>query len=146
MSCFGYFTNIISYCGDSNKSKNAEYNLIDENILSWMKEDTSCGCKLIKQKEEVLPNEVKYRKYRINNEPELVIDNIGYYIARNWGVNNIDKLINQINYNVDEIFKSNHLENINTEEIFNLIVKMLSSSDTLYNILKEFFISISRAP
>lgn len=53
----------------------------------------------------------------------------------------INKLINQINYNVDEIFKSNHLENINTEEIFNLIVKMLSSSDTLYNILKEFFLS-----
>ena len=53
----------------------------------------------------------------------------------------INKLINQINYNVDEIFKSNHLENINTEEIFNLIVKMLSSSNTLYNILKEFFLS-----
>lgn len=80
-----------------------EYNLIDENILSWMKEDTSCGCKLIKQKEEVLPNEVKYRKYRINNEPELVIDNIGYYIARNWGVNNIDKLINQIKQKFPQI-------------------------------------------
>ena len=80
-----------------------EYNLIDENILSWMKEDTSCGFKLIKQKEEVLPNEVKYRKYRINNEPELVIDNIGYYIARNWGVNNIDKLINQIKQKFPQI-------------------------------------------
>lgn len=80
-----------------------EYNLIDENILSWMKEDTSCGYKLIKQKEEVLPNEVKYRKYRINNEPELVIDNIGYYIARNWGVNNIDKLINQIKQKFPQI-------------------------------------------
>lgn len=80
-----------------------EYNLIDENILSWMKEDTSCGYKLIKQKEEVIPNEVKYRKYRINNEPELVIDNIGYYIARNWGVNNIDKLINQIKQKFPQI-------------------------------------------
>ena len=68
-----------------------------------MKEDTSCGFKLIKQKEEVLPNEVKYRKYRINNEPELVIDNIGYYIARNWGVNNIDKLINQIKQKFPQI-------------------------------------------
>lgn len=80
-----------------------EYNLIDENILSWMKEDTSCGYKLIKQKEEVIPNEVKYSRYRINNEPELVIDTIGYYIARNWGVNNIDKLINQIKQKFPQI-------------------------------------------
>ena len=80
-----------------------EYNLIDENILSWMNEDTSCGYKLIKQKEEVIPNEVKYSRYRINNEPELVIDTIGYYIARNWGVNNIDKLINQIKQKFPQI-------------------------------------------
>jgi len=71
--------------------------LIDLEVLEWIKNDTSCSFKLIKQKHEVRENEAKYKKYRIENDPEVIISGIEYYIARNWGINNIQRLISQMN-------------------------------------------------
>lgn len=61
-----------------------------------MKNDTSCSFKLIKQKSEVRETEAKYKKFRIENDPEVIINDTEYYIARNWGINNIQRLIIQV--------------------------------------------------
>lgn len=69
---------------------------IDDEVLIWLSEDTSCSYKLIKTKEDVTENEAKYSRYRIKNDFEFVYKNIGYYIARNWGISNIGNLIGKI--------------------------------------------------
>ena len=68
-------------------------NLINEEIFNFLREDKSCSFQLLKLKEELTETEKKYRKYRVNNEPELFWENKGYYIARNWGKDNIQNLI-----------------------------------------------------
>ena len=40
--------------------------------------------------------ERKYGKYRYKNEAELVYNNIGYYVARNWGVNNVPQFMEKM--------------------------------------------------
>ena len=70
-------------------------NLIDDNIISYLKEDKSCSFLLLKKQDEFTDTEIKYRKYKTNDEPELTYKGEGYYVARNWGINNIDKLINK---------------------------------------------------
>ncbi len=70
-------------------------NLIDNNIISYLKEDKSCSFLLLKKQGEFTDTEIKYRKYKTNDEPELTYNGEGYYVARNWGINNIDKLINK---------------------------------------------------
>jgi hypothetical protein len=44
-------------------------------------------------KEEATETEIKYRKYRLNDEPEFVFNGKEYYVARNWGKGNINKFI-----------------------------------------------------
>lgn len=73
-----------------------EKKLIDKDIFNFLRSDTSCNFKLLKQKDEITENEKKYSKYRYSREPELIFNNIGYYIARNWGVNNIGNFIEKI--------------------------------------------------
>ena len=68
-------------------------NLIDDNIISYLKEDKSCSFLLLKKQGEFTDTEIKYRKYKTNDEPELTYNGEGYYVARNWGINNIDKFI-----------------------------------------------------
>lgn len=70
--------------------------LIDDEVFRWLAEDTSCGFKLLKTKEDVRETEAQYRKYRVKDEPELVYANTGYYVARNWGIGNIDKFITKL--------------------------------------------------
>lgn len=69
---------------------------INDRILDWLLEDTSCSFKLIKTKENITENEAKYSKYRVKNKPEFIYNNIGYYVARNWGISNIGNLITKI--------------------------------------------------
>lgn len=40
--------------------------------------------------------EKRYSKYRFNKKPELIFDDQGYYVARNWGVNNVQKFIDKM--------------------------------------------------
>lgn len=70
-----------------------QQNLIDDNIISYLKEDKSCSFLLLKKQGEFTDTEIKYRKYKTNDEPELTYNGEGYYVARNWGINNIDKFI-----------------------------------------------------
>jgi len=69
--------------------------LIDLNIINYLKEDKSCSFLLLKKKEDFTETEIKYRKYKTNDAPELIFNGEEFYVARNWGIGNIHKLINK---------------------------------------------------
>lgn len=69
--------------------------LIDQNIINYLKEDKSCSFLLLKKKEDFTETEIKYRKYKTNDAPELIFNGEEFYVARNWGIGNIHKLINK---------------------------------------------------
>ena len=68
-------------------------NLINDESIEFLKSDKSCSFQLLKSLDEMTEGEMKYRRYRYNEEPELTYDNVEYYVARNWGTNNIGKFI-----------------------------------------------------
>lgn len=72
-----------------------EKGLINDQIIDFLKEDKSCSFLLLKKKEDFTDTEIKYRKYRTNDPPELIYNGEEYYVARNWGIGNIHKLINK---------------------------------------------------
>lgn len=67
--------------------------LIDDNTIKYLRKDKSCGFLLLKKKEEFTETEIKYRKYKTNDAPELIYNGEEFYIARNWGIGNIHKFI-----------------------------------------------------
>lgn len=73
----------------------SEKGLIDQNIINYLKEDKSCSFLLLKKKEDFTETEIKYRKYKTNDAPELIFNGEEFYVARNWGIGNIHKLINK---------------------------------------------------
>ncbi len=82
--------------------------LINDTIFKFLREDKSCSFQLLKLKEEFTETEVKYRKYRTNDEPELVFNGQGYYVARNWGIGNIQKFIDKILKSFSQIRYERH--------------------------------------
>lgn len=82
--------------------------LIDQDSFDFLREDTSCSFTLLKPTEEVTENEIKYSRYRINNDPELVFDGQGYYVARNWGKGNIQGFTNKITSKFPQIRYERH--------------------------------------
>ena len=73
-----------------------EKNLINNDVFEFLRNDKSCSFKLLKLREEMTETETRYSKYRFNKEPELMYEGKGYYIVRNWGVNNISKFIEKM--------------------------------------------------
>lgn len=73
-----------------------EKGLIDDALFQFLRDDTSCSFKLLKTPEEMTETERRYGKYRHINDPEIFYQGTGYYIARNWGVNNVQKFINKM--------------------------------------------------
>ncbi len=73
-----------------------EKDLIDRDVFEFLRNDKSCSFKLLKLREEMTETETRYSKYRFNKEPELMYEGKGYYIVRNWGVNNISKFIDKM--------------------------------------------------
>jgi hypothetical protein len=69
---------------------------IDNEVLKFLTDDKSCSFQLLKTADQITDNEKKYRRYRFNNKPELIHEGIGYYVARNWGIGNIDVFIKKI--------------------------------------------------
>lgn len=69
--------------------------LIDDDIINYLKEDKSCSFLLLKKKEDFTETEIKYRKYKTNDAPELIFKGEEFYVARNWGIGNTHKLINK---------------------------------------------------
>lgn len=70
--------------------------LIDNEVLEFLKQDRSCSFNLLKEIHEVSNNEIKYRKFRVKKSPELIYNGKEYYVARNWGIGNIDTFIEKI--------------------------------------------------
>lgn len=85
-SDIGYFT--VMFVKDKN--------LLSREIFDFLRDDTSCSFKLIKQVDEMTETEKRYSKYRFTKEPDLVFEGQDYYVARNWGVNNVQKLISKM--------------------------------------------------
>ena len=92
-SDIGYFTVMLL------KDKN----LIDRAVFDFLREDTSCSFKLLKQSDEMTETEKRYSKYRFTKEPELFFEGQGYYVARNWGVNNVQRLIDKMEAKFPEL-------------------------------------------
>lgn len=69
--------------------------LIDNQIIEYLKQDRSSSLSLIKKREEFTETEKKYRKYKINGQPELIFNNENYFVVRNWGVSNIENFMNK---------------------------------------------------
>ncbi len=73
-----------------------KYGLINNEVFEFLREDKSCSFLLLKTREEMTDTEMKYSKYRYKNDPEITYDDIGYYVARNWGVGNVQGFIDKM--------------------------------------------------
>ncbi|MBO9619432.1 MAG: PD-(D/E)XK nuclease family protein [Niabella sp.] len=73
-----------------------EKSLINDDIMLYLKEDKSCGFLLLKKQGEFTETEIKYRKYKTNDTPELVYNGEEFYVARNWAIHNINKFIQKL--------------------------------------------------
>lgn len=73
-----------------------EKGLIDTDVFNFLENDMSASFKLLKTPEEFTENEIQYNKYKTDSDPELIYDNIGYYVARNWNVDNAIKFRKKI--------------------------------------------------
>lgn len=73
-----------------------QQNLIDEKVFQFLRKDKSSNFQLLKKLDEMSDVEKQYKKYRHDDEPELVYKGEGYYVVRNWGVDNIGSFIEKI--------------------------------------------------
>jgi hypothetical protein len=73
-----------------------EKELIDRAAFEFLRADKSCSFLLLKKLEEMTDTEKKYGKYRFKQSPEIYYAEQGYYVVRNWGVNNIQVFIDSI--------------------------------------------------
>jgi hypothetical protein len=71
------------------------HDLINNETIDFLKQDKSCSFLLLKKKEDFTDTEIKYSKYRTNDLPELIFNGEEFYVARNWGIGNIYKLIDK---------------------------------------------------
>jgi len=78
-------------------------NLIDQSTFDFLREDRSCSFLLLKKQDEITETERKYGKYRYKRGPEFLFNGAGYYIARNWGVGNIEAFITKMNTRFAEL-------------------------------------------
>lgn len=73
----------------------SNHNLINDEIILFLKEDRSCSFALLKRKEDFTDTEIKYSKYKTNVPPELIYNQEELFVARNWGIGNVDRFINK---------------------------------------------------
>jgi len=62
---------------------------IDDETFEFLRTDKTAKHNLLKTLSEITETEEKYRRYRVNNKPELIFNGKEYYIARNWGIRNV---------------------------------------------------------
>lgn len=77
--------------------------LIDDTAFEFLREDKTCTIHLLKMKSEVTETNKKYNKYRVSREPELMHNNNGYYVARNWGKESSGRFIKKMQERFPEI-------------------------------------------
>ncbi|MBG78301.1 MAG: hypothetical protein CL570_04645 [Alphaproteobacteria bacterium] len=65
--------------------------LLDVGVFEFLRSNRTCSFDLLKREDEVTETEKKYRKYRVNQDPELIYKGNEYYVARNWGRQSAEK-------------------------------------------------------
>lgn len=80
-----------------------EKGLLNDEVFNFLREDKSCSFQLLKMPSEFTETEIKYRKYRTNDEPELMFNGNGYYVARNWGIGNIQRFMDKMSDKLSQI-------------------------------------------
>ncbi len=73
-----------------------KHNLINETTFKYLMENKSCSHNLLKTRDEILDYEIKYNRYRTNNEPEINFNGKDYFIARNWDKKNTQVFIDEM--------------------------------------------------
>lgn len=74
----------------------AQNNLIDEDAFQFLRHNKTCSFQLLKKREEIKATEDKYKKYRTHLEPEFTYQGQEYYVARNWGLPNTKRFMEEI--------------------------------------------------
>lgn len=74
----------------------AQNNLIDEDAFKFLRNNKTCSFQLLKKREEIKGTEDKYKKYRTHLKPEFTYQGKEYYVARNWGLPNTKRFIEEI--------------------------------------------------
>ena len=82
--------------------------LIDQNVFDFLREDNSCNFQLLKLESEVTEANRKYNKYRVSRDPELIYDDLEYYVARNWGKESARNFAGKITARFPDITYSVH--------------------------------------
>ena len=80
-----------------------EKGLLDEEAFNFLREDKSCSFQLLKLSSEFTEGEVKYHRYRTNDESELIYKGKSYYVARNWGIGNIQRFMDKMSIKFSQI-------------------------------------------
>ncbi|CAM3646838.1 hypothetical protein [Vibrio aquimaris] len=81
----------------------AKNNLIDEEAFQYLRYNKTCSFQLLKKFDEIKGTEDKYKKYRTHLEPEFVYQEQSYYVARNWGLPNTTRFIDEIQTHFPEL-------------------------------------------
>ncbi|AUV87061.1 PDDEXK family nuclease [Vibrio campbellii] len=74
----------------------AKNELIDEEAFQFLRHNKTCSFQLLKKHDEIKGTEDKYKKYRTHLEPEFFYQEQGFYVARNWGLPNTTRFIEEI--------------------------------------------------
>lgn len=74
----------------------AKNELIDEKAFQFLRHNKTCSFQLLKKYDEIKGTEDKYKKYRTHLEPEFFYQEQGFYVARNWGLPNTTRFIEEI--------------------------------------------------
>ncbi|GLT19448.1 hypothetical protein GCM10007938_32300 [Vibrio zhanjiangensis] len=81
----------------------AKNNLIDEEAFQYLRYNKTCSFQLLKKFDEIKKTEDKYKKYRTHLEPEFIYEGQSYYVARNWGLPNTTRFIDEIQTHFPEL-------------------------------------------
>lgn len=68
--------------------------LIDNQVIEYLKQDRSCNYNLLKTS-DFSKSEIMYKRYKMNGLPELVFNGENFYVARNWGIDTTTTFINK---------------------------------------------------
>jgi hypothetical protein len=84
--------------------------LIDQDVFEFLRTDNTCAFQLLKLESEVTETNIKYNKYRVSREPELIYEGKEYYGARNWGKESAEAFANKITDKFPEVSFKLHSE------------------------------------
>ena len=85
-----------------------KHGLINDDVFDFLRADRSCSFPLLKSLEEITENEKRYGRYRYKNDPELVYKDVGYYVARNWGKDNVPLFIEKMSQKFEGLVYSSN--------------------------------------